>query len=106
MGILFTLAIVAAVIATYRKRWRRTRLRRNAQNLPGTTPERAIPIDSFTDIDDTLRDRWCPRCGGYLERAGEGTRTAVGRTLRVARLRCQECDEVAEVFFDATTLLH
>jgi len=56
-------------------------------------------------MDDQLARRWCS-CGGYLERMGEGTREAGGRRYRVARLRCQECEAVDEVFFDTTDVLH
>lgn len=106
MALIFTLVLLAAVFATVRRRWRRTRLQAAGKALPGGTAERAIPIRSFTDIDDALRDRWCAACGGYLERNGEGTRSVGGRTLRVARLVCQECEQVAEIFFDTSELLH
>jgi len=55
-------------------------------------------------MDEHLGRRWCA-CGGYLERSGEGTRESGGRRFRVARLRCQECEAVDEVFFDTTELL-
>jgi hypothetical protein len=106
IAILFTLAIVAALIATGSRRWRRNRLRRAAHALPGASAGNPIPIRSYTDIDDALRERWCPSCGGYLERAGEGTRTVDGKPLRVARLACQECEEAVEFFFDSSDLLH
>ena len=100
-GFLFSLAILAAVFATGMRRLRRHRLRRAAAERPGVSPERAIAIQSYAEIDDHLARRWCI-CGGYLERAGEGTRVSDGRRFRVARLRCQECDRVDEVFFDTT----
>ena len=106
MSILFTLAIIAALLATGGRRWRRRRLRRAARDLPGATPANPIKISSYTDIDDALRDRWCPSCGGFLERSGEGTRTVDGQPLRVARLVCQECEETAEFFFASSDLLH
>jgi hypothetical protein len=102
---LFTVAIVAAVVAVGMRRLRRTRLRRAARTRPGATAERAIYIRSYGEMDDHLRERWCA-CGGYLERTGEGTRDSGGRRFRVARLTCQECETVAEVFFDTTDVLH
>jgi hypothetical protein len=103
--ILFTLAILAAVTAVGMRRMRRTRLRRAAANRPGASPEQAIYIRSYGDIDAHLAARWC-FCGGYLERTGEGTREIGGRRFRVARLACQECEAVEEVFFDTTDVLH
>ena len=65
----------------------------------------AIAIDSYLDMDEHLAGRWCV-CGGYLERLGEGSRAVGDRRYRIARLRCQECDELDEVFFDTTDVLH
>ena len=100
-----TAAIVAAVVAVARRRMRRSRLRREASSRAGAAPNLAIAVRSFTELDEHLARRWC-HCGGYLERAGEGSRDASGRRFRVARLRCQECDEVAEVYFDTTDIVH
>lgn len=104
-SILFVLAILAALGAMGARRWTRARLRRAAARRAGTSPDRAIAIRSFAEIDDQLAARWC-HCGGYLERAGEGTREISGRRYRVARLTCQECESVDEVFFDTTDMLH
>ncbi len=103
--LLMTAAIVAAVIAVARRRFRRTALRRAAKEREGASVERAIAVRTFAEIDDHLGGRWC-HCGGYLERTGEGTRETGGRRFRVARLRCQECEDPAEVFFDTTDVLH
>lgn len=104
-GLLFVAVIVAALIVLSTRRWRRQRLRRAARTRPGSTPGSAIVIRSYGEMDDHLRGRWC-HCGGYLERAGEGTREIDGRRYRVARQRCQECEEAYEVFFDTTDVLH
>ena len=56
-------------------------------------------------MDAHLARRWCV-CGGYLERQGEGSRALDGRRYRVARLVCQECEAVDEVFFDITDVPH
>ena len=103
--VLFTLAIVAALVAMGRRRWRRARLRGAAATRPGSSLERAIYIRSYTEMETHLAGRWC-HCGGFLERRGEGTREVGGRRYRVARLACQECEAVDEVFFDTTDLLH
>ena len=98
-------AIIAAVVAMGRRRWRRASLRRAAGRRGGASPELAIPVRSYTEMDEPLAQRWCS-CGGYLERLGEGSREEGGRRYRIARLRCQECERVDEVFFDTTDLLH
>lgn len=104
-SLVLTLALVVAVIAVAARRLRRQRLRRAARERAGATPELAIAVRSFTEIDEHLAQRWC-HCGGYLERTGEGTRADGERRFRVARLRCQECEEPAEVFFDTTEIVH
>jgi len=100
-SLLLSLAILAAVVATAARRLRRRRARRAAARGAGVSPEEAIAIRSYAEMDDHLARCWCT-CGGYLERMGEGTRVSNGRRFRVARLRCQECERVHEVFFDTT----
>jgi hypothetical protein len=105
MPLLLVAAIAVAFVAMSARRWRRARLRRAAADRPGSSPERAISIRSYHDMDAHLGRRWCA-CGGYLERRGEGTRQLGARRYRIARLGCQECESVEEVFFDTTDLLH
>ena len=102
---LLSLAIIAAVVAVGSRRFRRARLRRAARTRAGSSPEMAIAIGSYVDMDEHLAGRWCV-CGGYLERLGEGSRTIADRRYRIARLRCQECEALDEVFFDTTDVLH
>ena len=102
--ILFVLAIVAAVAAMGLKRLATAKARQASLRGPGSSPEEAIAIRTFGDMDDELRRRHCP-CGARFALAGEGTRDVGGRTLRVARLYCDDCDESREVFFDTSTLL-
>jgi hypothetical protein len=104
MNLVLTLAILAAVAAVGSRLWRRARLRREALAQPGATAENAIYVRDFAEMDEHLRRRWCV-CGGFLEPSGEGSRELGGRRYRVARLRCQECEEACEVFFDTTELL-
>jgi hypothetical protein len=103
--LLLVAALVAAMVALGRRRWRRARLRRLAETRPGASPALAIPVTTFGEMDDHLRHRRCA-CGGYLERRGEGSRELAGQRFRVARLGCQDCERVEEVFFDTTELLH
>jgi hypothetical protein len=105
ISLLLTMAIVAAIVAVARRRLRRGALRRAARDRAGASTDLAIAVRSFTEIDEHVGRRWC-HCGGYLERAGEGTRDAGSRRFRVVRLRCQECEEAAEIFFDTTEVIH
>ena len=104
-GLLIGLAVIAAVLAVGRRRLDRARLRRAARTRAGTSPTNVIAVRSFADIDDELARRWC-HCGGYLERTGEGSRQLGERRFRIARLACQECEAVDEVFFDTTDIVH
>src|SRR4051812_24174185 len=98
-------AIVAAVVSMGLRRRRRTRLRIAARTRAGASPELAIAIRSYGEMEEHLARRWC-FCGGFLEHTGEGTRDGGGRRYRVARLVCQECEAIDEVFFDTTDVLH
>jgi hypothetical protein len=105
IGILLALALVAALVATGLRRGRRVARERVAARAPGASIERAIPIESFADMDAVLRRRRCP-CGGSYALQGEGTRDAGGRRYRVARLECRSCESTTAVFFDVTALRH
>src|SRR5215470_17917686 len=105
VSLLFTAAIVVATASMWLRRRRRAALRRASRVRAGSSPELAIAVRRFSEIDDHLARRWC-HCGGYLERTGEGSRDAYGRRYRVARLRCQECEDPSEVFFDTTDVVH
>lgn len=105
VGLLLTAVLVAAVVRVGGRRFHRWGLRRAAAHRPGSSPGRAIAIRSWSEMDEHLARRWCA-CGGYLERVGEGTRESAGHRYRIARLRCQECDRLDEVFFDTTEVLH
>jgi hypothetical protein len=102
---LFVAAIGLALAALGARRWRRARLRRASRRRAGATAERAIGVRSYAEMEQHLLGRWC-HCGGYLERAGEGSRELGPRRYRVANLRCQECEDIHQVFFDVTDVLH
>ena len=103
-SLLFAAVVTAALVAFGRRGLRRVRLRRRARSRAGASRERAIHIRSYTEMDQHLAGRWC-HCGGYLERTGEGTHEMGDRRYRVARVRCQECEEPDSVYFDVTDLL-
>jgi hypothetical protein len=104
IDLLLAVAIAAAVVAFWLRRRRRGRLRVAARGRAGGSVANSIYIRSYAEIDEHLARLWCG-CGGYLERRGEGTRETGGRRFRVARLACQECEEVMEVVFETTDVL-
>jgi len=103
--LLFVAAIVAAVAAVALRRLAKARRRRAAVSGPGATAASAIPIRDFGEMDAELARRRCPSCGVRFSLAGEGSRSLDGRTLRVARLACEDCEESVEVYFDTSALL-
>jgi len=102
--ILLTVVLLAAMVTLGWRRWQRSRLRRAAARRPGSSADTAIPIRSYTEMDQHIARRWCA-CGGYLERRGEGSSNAGGRQLRIARFNCQECGDDQAVYFDTTEVL-
>ena len=104
-GILFALvAMVAAGVWI----WRGARARAERRLLhegPGTTPDQAIAVSSFEDIDLTVAGRACS-CGTGLRLTGEGSRQDGERRLRVTRMVCDECEEVFTLYFDLTEIRH
>jgi hypothetical protein len=107
-GLLLALALVAALAAAGYRVLRRRRRRRLLAALPGGARESAIEVEAFSEIEDHLRVRECP-CGGLLASLGERSENTAGqpsgrdgRILRVVRVECRRCEELSEVWFDAT----
>ena len=105
LQVLLVAALLAAIVGMAARRARRFRLARAATTRAGSSPDTAIVVRRFDEIDEHLRARWC-HCGGYLEGCGEGTREIGARRYRTARLRCQECEAEVVVFFDTSDVLH
>ena len=108
-GLLLFVALVAALAAAGYRTARRRKRRRLLAALPGGCRESAIEVEAFSEIEDHLRVRECP-CGGLLASLGERSeregRAAGGRILRVVRVECRRCEELSEVWFDATRAYH
>ena len=104
IAVLFVLAIAAAGVGFGMRRRRKRHARLVAAEQPGATPDAAIPIHSFTEMDRYLERRLCA-CGASLRSTGEGSRELDGRRYRVALLTCPACEEEQLVFFDTTDLL-
>lgn len=104
-GLVFALvATVAAGVWIWRGATTRAEQRRLRRG-PGTSPEQAIPVQSFGDIDLVVAGRQCS-CGTELRLTGEGSRQDGERRLRTTRLVCDECEEAFTLYFDLTEVRH
>jgi len=101
MSLLLTMALLAALAATAWRTQRRLRRRRRLAALPGGSRDTAIEVDAFSGIEEHLAVREC-LCGGLLANLGERSEPAPGRILRVVRVECRRCEELFEIWFDAT----
>lgn len=101
-GVFIGLAVVAAVVAVW---WRRFSDRRAARREPGATIALPIAVDGFDEIDAALEFRKCD-CGGALSVSGETSRQTKQRRYRIVRLVCTECEREQQVHFDVTAVFH
>lgn len=105
MGLVLTAALLLALGFSAWRLAARVRLRRRLRALPGATPERAIVVDRFDEIDALIAARGC-HCGGGLHVIGEGSDRIDGVVLRSVRAECAWCEEVVTVYFDVSRLFH
>ena len=105
IGVLLTLALLAALAASLRRVMRRRRIASVAESLPGAAPEHAIAVGDIGSIDGALRARRCI-CGGLLTSLGERSEAHGERMLRVVRAECSRCERVQTVYFDTATVFH
>ena len=96
--------LVAATVWVMRGVQRR-RARASTRRGPGTSLEEALPVSSFTAIDEAVAARRC-HCGAGVHTVGEGTREVGERRFRYARLECDACEDEQLLFFDVTTIFH
>lgn len=105
IGVVLTLALLAALVASARRIQKRRRIAVVASSLPGASPESAIVLDDLGELNAALRARRCI-CGGFLQSLGERSEPLDARILRVVRAECGRCEKVQTVYFDTATLLH
>jgi hypothetical protein len=105
VGLALTAALLLALAFSAWRLARRIRLRRRLRALPGATPERAIAVERFDEIDALISARGC-HCGGGLRIIGEGSERSDGVMLRSVRAECAWCEEIVTVYFDVTGLFH
>jgi len=104
-GLLLTLALLAALAASAYRWLRRRRFRQALAALPGGSPATAIEVEGFGEIDFHVHQRICP-CGGRVQSLGERSSPAGQQVLRVVRVECRSCEEIAEIWFDASRAYH
>jgi len=102
-SILFTLAIVAALVGMAVRRWQERILR---SRRPGATIERAMAVRRFDEIDAVLQQYRCSVCGEDARRVGEFSRSVGERRFRVARMVCRGCGREERVHFDVSAAFH
>ena len=105
IGVLLTVALSLALVATARRVLARRRIAAVAATLPGATAANAIALDDVGEIDGALRTRRCV-CGGFLDSLGERSERRESRMLRVVRAECRRCERVQSVYFDVAIVLH
>lgn len=96
---------IAAVLAVVVTAVRYAQHRAVERARPGGSPQTAIPIENYADIDVAVRMQSC-RCGGRFLVRGEGPAQHRGRPLRVTHLECRSCERERRLYFDLSTLRH
>lgn len=98
-SLLGIVALIAAVVIGVRL----LRRRATERAQPGRSPERAIAIRDYGEMDFAVSTQTCV-CGGRFAIRGEGP--GAGPQLRVAHLECRRCEREAVVYFDVSQVLH
>lgn len=93
------LVLLLVVIALAAKRLSSARAARAELSEPGRSPETAIVVPSFREVDARASRERCAPCEVFLRQTGEGSREVEGKKLRVVRLGCSRCDLERELFF-------
>jgi hypothetical protein len=96
---LLFVAIVAAVVAVGMKKARERRIDRAAAQRRGATPETAMRVGNFRDMDEFVHRFRCD-CGGSTVLLGEATTVRLGREFRRLRVECLRCEREHDVWFD------
>jgi hypothetical protein len=102
MSLILGAALIAALGAVAWKAWRR---RAAERARPGGTPETALAVHDFAEIDRASRGQTC-HCGGPFRLRGEGPAQWAGRPLRAVTLECSRCERERRLYFDLSELRH
>jgi hypothetical protein len=99
---LLALALLLAIAAVAWRSWRR---RTAERALPGRSPNTAIRIEDYSDIDAAVQLETCG-CGGRFVLRGEGPVRGYMAFLRMTRIECRGCARVRVLYFDLRTVRH
>jgi len=102
MGPEIAIAALVAAAALALGVARRRVHRRRAQRRPGRTPERAVAVTSFAEVDRLAAAERCDDCAEPLRARGEGSTRRGERRLRFVRLACPPCERERRHYFDVT----
>ena len=72
---------------------------RLADLAPGGAPERAIDVESASQVEVEAANRPCPRCGGPIRVDEHAAETVGAARLRVARVSCARCGASRQIWF-------
>ena len=92
---------LAALVAAIAVGLRIMQQRAAEKAQPGRTPDTAIAVHDYGEIEIAVRLQTCA-CGGRFALRGEGP---VG-ALRVAMLECRKCEREQRLFFDLSEVRH
>jgi hypothetical protein len=95
---------IAALVALVVVAWRALQQHLAERARPGASPDGAIPVRDFGDIDFIIHQQNCS-CGGRLSLRGEGPISG-DRPTRVATLECLQCERERRIYFDLSELRH
>lgn len=102
---LFSVAVVAALLTFATRALRRRRFESGREERPGFTPGRAIPIQRFDEIAQWVNDTPC-RDGSRPVIVSEGGVQFEGRSMRVVHVECESCADAFSLYFDLSGLLN
>ncbi|MCC6556405.1 MAG: hypothetical protein IT372_25880 [Polyangiaceae bacterium] len=66
---------------------------------PGGAPDRAIALDSASQVEVAARAIPCPRCRGSVQVEEHAAEVVGGARLRVARVACPACGARRSLWF-------
>ena len=96
---------LAALVAAIAVGLRIMQQRAAEKAQPGRTPDTAIAVHDYGEIEIAVRLQTCA-CGGRFALRGEGPVGGTERPLRVAMLECRKCEREQRLFFDLSEVRH
>ncbi len=98
MHIAFALAAALAIAVVVGRKVQKDRRRLLWDRAAGHRREHPLPVDSYTDIDELVRNARC-HCGDKLWKRSE---SGLDQGLHVVVTECDTCEKVRKLYFDAS----